>query len=91
MTGGLDEEETAVDTGVLDVSLALGGKFFAQVCRVLILDILDDRVPAERSSEGSSQDYNDNLFIPSIIIYLITIPRSIDNIEPQTDAVFLDY
>ncbi len=46
MARGLDEEEAAVDAGVLDVSLALGGKLLAQVRRVLILDILDDRVPA---------------------------------------------
>jgi hypothetical protein len=42
----LDEEEAAVDSSVLDVSLSLGGEFFAQVGRVLVLDVLDNRVPA---------------------------------------------
>lgn len=56
MTRWLDEKETAVDSGILDISLALGGKFFAQVGRVLILDILDNRVPATYWSEGFLRD-----------------------------------
>jgi len=43
---GLDEEQAAVDTCVLDVSLTLSCEFLSQVRGVLILDILDDRVPA---------------------------------------------
>jgi hypothetical protein len=43
---GLDEEQAAVNAGVLNVSLSLGGKLLAQVCRVLVLDVLDDGVPA---------------------------------------------
>lgn len=46
MAGGLDEEKAAVDAGILDVSFSLGGKLFSEVCRVLVLDILDDWVPA---------------------------------------------
>lgn len=43
---GLDEEEAAVDAGVLDVTLSLGCELLSQVSGVLILDVLDDRVPA---------------------------------------------
>lgn len=43
---GLDEEQAAVDTGILNVSLTLSSEFLSQVRGVLILDILDDRVPA---------------------------------------------
>ena len=43
---GLDEEEAAVDARVLDVALALGRELLAQVGGVLILDVLDDGVPA---------------------------------------------
>lgn len=50
MTGGLDEEQAAVDTGILDIALTLSGKFLAKVCRVLILDVLDNRVPASATS-----------------------------------------
>ena len=46
MAGRLDEEETAVDACVLDIALSLSGEFLAEVCRVLVFDVLDDRVPA---------------------------------------------
>lgn len=46
VTRRLDEEEAAVNAGILKVTLALGGQFFAKVCAVLILDVLDDRIPA---------------------------------------------
>lgn len=46
VSGGLDEEEAAVDAGVLDVALALGRELLAQVRGVLVLDVLDDGVPA---------------------------------------------
>lgn len=43
---GLNEEETAVDAGVLDVALSLCSELLAQVRGVLILDVLDDGIPA---------------------------------------------
>lgn len=46
MAGGLDEEQAAVDTGILDVALTLSSEFLAEVGRVLILDVLDNGVPA---------------------------------------------
>lgn len=46
MSRGLNEEETAMDSCVLDVSFSLSGKLFAQVCGVLVFDVLDDRIPA---------------------------------------------
>lgn len=42
----LNEEQAAVDAGILDVSLSLGRELLAQVRRVLILDVLDDGIPA---------------------------------------------
>ena len=47
VTGGLDEEQAAVNTGILDVTLTLSSEFLAEVCRVLILDVLNNRVPAD--------------------------------------------
>lgn len=59
MTGWLNEEETTMDTGVLDVTFSLGGKFFPQVCGMLIFDVLDNRVPAiQRVSLLISQAIN---------------------------------
>ena len=49
MAGGLDEEQAAVNTSILDVTLTLSGEFLAEVCRVLILDVLDNGVPADHS------------------------------------------
>ena len=46
MTRGLDEEQAAVDARVLEVSLALGSELLAQVGAVLVLDVLDNGVPA---------------------------------------------
>lgn len=46
VTRGLDEEQTAVDASVLDVALTLSSELLSQVGRVLVLDVLDDGVPA---------------------------------------------
>lgn len=46
VTRWLDEEQAAVDARVLNVALTLGSEFLAEVGRVLVLDVLDDRVPA---------------------------------------------
>lgn len=49
MAGRLDEEKTAVNASVLDVALSLSCEFFSQVRGVLVLDILDNWVPADLS------------------------------------------
>jgi hypothetical protein len=46
VSGRLDKKQAAVDAGILNISLSLGSELLAQVGRVLVLDILDDRVPA---------------------------------------------
>lgn len=43
---GLDEEQAAVDARVLEVTFTLGGELLAEVGAVLVLDVLDDGVPA---------------------------------------------
>lgn len=48
MTSGVDEEEAAVDTCILDVPVANRGKLFTEIRAVLVLDIFDNRVPAVR-------------------------------------------
>lgn len=42
----LDEEEAAMDACILDVPLSLGCEFLAEVGRMLILNVFDNRVPA---------------------------------------------
>jgi hypothetical protein len=46
VAGGLDEEQAAVDARVLEVSLTLSSKLLAEVGTVLVLDVLDNGVPA---------------------------------------------
>lgn len=46
VSGWCDEIQAAVDAGVLNVTLTLGGKLLAEVGAVLVLDVLDDWIPA---------------------------------------------
>lgn len=46
MTRGLNEEQTAVHAGILNVTFALRSKLLPQVGRVLVLDVFDNWVPA---------------------------------------------
>jgi len=45
MARRLDEEEAAVDTGILDISLTLSCELLSEICGVLILNVLDNRIP----------------------------------------------
>lgn len=65
------EKETAVDSGIFDEPWSLCRQFSTQVCRVLIFDVFDYRVPAP------------------VVVDLITVPGSIDNVEPEVDTVLL--
>jgi hypothetical protein len=51
VAGRVDEVEAAVDTGVLDVAVTHGRKLLAEVRAVLVLDVLDDGVPAMKGSD----------------------------------------
>jgi hypothetical protein len=68
----LNEEQAAVDTGILEVTLTLSSKLLAKVGTVLVLDVLDNRVPA------------------ALVVDQITIARCVNNVEAQTNAIFLD-
>jgi hypothetical protein len=46
MSRWLDEKETAMYARILDITFTLSSEFLSQVCRVLILDVLDNRIPA---------------------------------------------
>lgn len=47
MTTRGEEEQAAVNSGILNVLLTSSSQFLSQVSRVLILDVLDDGFPAE--------------------------------------------
>lgn len=46
VAGRIDEEQAAVDARVLEVALTLGSELLAQIGAVLVLDVLDNGVPA---------------------------------------------
>lgn len=50
----VDEEQTAVDARVLDVAVADGGELLAEVRAVLVLDVLDNWVPASNECQRNS-------------------------------------
>jgi hypothetical protein len=56
MAGWLDEEETAVDARILDVAFSVRRELLAQISRVLILDVLDNGVPAMTMSISNDRD-----------------------------------
>ena len=45
MTSGIDEEQSAVDTRVLDVAIALRREFLAKICAVLVLRCISSASP----------------------------------------------
>jgi len=46
MSGGINEEQRAVNPGVLDVTVSHRRQLFSEVRAVLVLDVFDDRIPA---------------------------------------------
>ena len=50
MTCGIDEVQATVDACVLDVAVTHGSEFFAEISAVLVLDILNDGIPAVKST-----------------------------------------
>jgi hypothetical protein len=68
----LNEEQAAVNSGVLEITFTLGSEFLAQICRVLVFDVLDNWVPA------------------ALVVDQIAVTGSVDNVETETHAIFLD-
>ena len=68
----VDEVQAAVDTCVLDVAVTHGSQLLAQVRAVLVLDVLDDRVPATcvcRLSVIGTSQHNVETYQPSLLIW----------------------
>lgn len=91
MAGRLNEEQAAVDAGILDVPLTLGSEFLAKVGRVLILDVLDNGVPARMHVNTTSYSApSEEEFVPSVVVDLVTVARRINDVQTKTDSIFLD-
>lgn len=91
MAGRLNEEQAAVNPGILDVALTLGSEFLAEVGRVLILDVLDNGVPARiRINSTSFSACSKEDFVPSVVVDLVTVARRVNDVQTKTDSIFLD-
>ena len=78
MTGGLNEEKTAVNPGILNITLTLRCKLFPQVGRMLVFNVFHDRIPAVASQLTCSHSVISHL--PSIIIDLVAVAWGVHNI-----------
>lgn len=76
---GLDEEQTAVNTSVLDVAITLGSQLLAQVGRVLILDVFDNGVPASVVVDEISVSRGiDNVHLEADAVLLDDVGNGVD-------------
>lgn len=57
---------------------------------MLVLDVLHDRVPTSRAVSFNRIEGCWCKIVPSVIVDLITVARSVDNVQPKTDAIFLN-
>lgn len=71
MAGRVEEVQGGVDAGIDDVAVAQGSQLFTEIRRMLVLDILDDRV------------------CTAIVVDQVSEPRGIDDIQRQSDAIFV--
>ena len=91
MSGWVDEVQAAVDARVLDVTVTHCRELLAKVCAVLVLDILYNWVPATTLlSTHFLETGLGKCHSPILIVNLVTITGSIDNIKTQSDPVFCD-
>lgn len=91
MTRGLDEEQAAVDTGILDVTLTLSSEFLAEVGRVLILNVLDNGVPADSAVSLAVYSIRSRgKVVPSVVVDLVTVARCIHDVETETHTILLN-
>lgn len=48
VTRWLNEEQAAMDSGILNVAFPLSSKLLSKICRMLVLDVLHYRIPAKQ-------------------------------------------
>ncbi len=57
---------------------------------MLIFDILDDGIPAVKWSASNYLGKYIGISVPSVIVDLVAIAWSIDDVEPQADSILLN-
>jgi hypothetical protein len=92
VTRGRDEVKGAVNPGVLDVSVTHGRELLAQVGRMLVLNVLDDRVPAGHAPKSTTQLKRTKPIRhkPVFVVHQVSVAGRVNNVEAQLDIVLLD-
>ena len=92
----VDEEQAAVDTCVLDMTVTLRGELLAEVRAVLVLNVFDNRVPAEQHQKdalewkrrvGYREEAGTGDDIPVFVVDLVTVARRVDDVEAKLHTV----
>ena len=88
----VDEVQAAVYTRILDVAVADCCQLLAEVCAVLVLDVLDDRIPAKDKSQPkhTKAGLEDTWNAPVFVIDHVTVAWRVHDVQPQTYAIFTD-
>lgn len=89
VTSGSDEVEAAVDARVDDVLVTHRGELLAEIGRVLVLDVLDDRVPAVCEISCAPKGGWERRDAPVLVVDEITVARSVNDVQAQLDVVLL--
>ena len=92
MASGVDKEETAVDTRVLDVPITHRGELFAQVGTMLVFDVFNNGVPAmkKKGSEYICELCKQPLRVPVFVVDLVAVPRRVNNVQSEFHTVLND-
>lgn len=80
VSSGADEVQAAVDAGILDVSVSHCGQLLAEVRAVLVLDVLDDRIPAAIAISQVSPTPDLPRHLPSLVVDLVSESGGIDDV-----------
>jgi len=81
-----------MDTRILDVSVSHGCELFAQICAVLVFDVFDNGIPAVSvySQLRKFLIMRGNWHIPSLIVKLVSVTRSVNDVESKSNTIFDD-
>ena len=95
MSCWVDKVQAAMDARVLDVTVTHGRELFAKVRAMLVLNILHNWVPATTSrtlllKPTFSNREQGKCHLPVLIVNLVTIAGSINNIKAQSHPVLRD-
>lgn len=89
MARRINKVQAAMDTCILDISVAHGRQFFAQICTVLVFDVLNYGIPTVYPIE-KRLIIKGNRDLPSLVVDLVAITRGINNVESKSDAILND-